>query len=143
MGSSALLFALGTFILWGATNFLIRYGEEKTGIKPPQFTAVMWISMGILGVILVIYLYLAGETPKFNKNLVFPVAAGVLLGVGILSFSYALSHTDTEAGVTSAVATSNAVFTVVLAFLFLNEKLDPRQWIGIATVVLGIIILRI
>ena len=138
-----MLFALGTFILWGTTNFLIRYGEEKTGIKPTEFTAVMLVSMGILGVILVAYLYLTGNGIRLNKDLVFPVAAGVLLGVGILSFSYALSHTDTEAGVTAAVATSNAVFTTVLAFVFLDEKLDPKQWIGIGTVVLGIVILRI
>jgi drug/metabolite transporter (DMT)-like permease len=143
MASSALIFALGTFVLWGTTNFLIRYGEEKTGIKPIEFTAVMWVSMGILGVILVAYLYLTGNGFKLNKDLVFPVAAGLLLGIGILSFSYALSHTDTEAGVTAAVATCNAVFTTVLAFVFLQEKLDPKQWIGIATVIIGIIILRV
>jgi drug/metabolite transporter (DMT)-like permease len=143
MASSALLFALGTFILWGTTNFLIRYGEEKTGIKPTEFTAVMWISMGALGVILMAYLFLSGNGFKLSKDLVFPISAGLLLGIGILSFSYALSYADTEAGVTAAVATSNAVFTVVLAFVFLEEKLDPKQWIGIATVILGMIILRV
>lgn len=143
MASSALLFALGTFVLWGTTNFLIRYGEEKTGIKPTEFTAVMWISIGILGVVLLAYLYLTGNGITLNKDLAFPVAAGVLLGIGILSFSYALSHTSTAAGATAAVATSNAVFTTALAFVFMEEKLEPKQWIGIATVVLGIVILRV
>ncbi len=39
--------------------------------------------------------------------------------------------------------TSNAVFTTLLALVFLRENMTFQEWVGIGTVVLGIIILRI
>lgn len=143
MESSALMFALTTFILWGTTNFLISYGERHTDLQPTTFTAIMWVSMGIMGLMLVIYLYATGKTISLDSRLVYPVAAGVLLGAGILTLSLAMSHTTTGSGATAAVATSNAVFTALLAFAFMDEKLELRQWVGIGTVILGIVILRI
>ena len=143
MESSALMFALTTFLLWGTTNFLISYGEKHTDIQPATFTAVMWVSMGVMGLILMVYLYSTGKTIQIDTRLAYPIAAGVLLGVGILTLSLAMSHTSTGSGATAAVATSNAVFTALLAFAFMDEKLDIKQWIGIGTVILGIVILRI
>jgi drug/metabolite transporter (DMT)-like permease len=143
MLSSALLFAVITFILWGTTNFLISYGEKTFGIKPELFSAIMWMSIGALGAVLFAYLYLTDQVQSIGVNAIYPVAAGLLLGIGILSFAFALSHTELSTGATAAVATSNAVFTTLLAFMFLKEGLDLKQWVGILTVVTGIIILRI
>lgn len=138
----ALLFAVCTFILWGTTNFLISYGEKDKGIDPTLFTAVMWITMGALGAALFAYLLLKGEAIALDWNVVFPVAAGLFLGVGILTFAFALSHNEMSTGATAAIATSNAVFTTLLAIMFLRENLTPQEWVGIGTVVLGIVILR-
>ncbi len=141
--SSALLFAVCTFLLWGTTNFLISYGEKNQGIDPVLFSAVMWMAMGVLGACLFAYLVLSGTTVAVDWKLAFPVAAGVLLGVGILTFALALSHGTMSTGATAAIATSNAVFTTLLAFMILRENLVFQEWVGIATVVLGIIILRL
>jgi drug/metabolite transporter (DMT)-like permease len=142
MLTPALLFAVCTFILWGTTNFLISYGEKDKGIDPALFTAVMWITMGALGAALFAYLLLKGEAIALDWNVVFPVAAGLFLGVGILTFAFALSHNEMSTGATAAIATSNAVFTTLLAIMFLRENLTPQEWVGIGTVVLGIVILR-
>jgi drug/metabolite transporter (DMT)-like permease len=142
MLTPALLFAVCTFILWGTTNFLISYGEKDKGIDPTLFTAVMWITMGALGAALFAYLLLKGEAIALDWNVVFPVAAGLFLGVGILTFAFALSHNEMSTGATAAIATSNAVFTTLLAIMFLRENLTPQEWVGIGTVVLGIVILR-
>jgi len=139
----ALLFALMTFIMWGTTNFLIGYGEKTYGIDPTLFTAIMWMTMGALGAVLFGYLYLSGNLETTGLKVVYPVAAGAFLGIGILFFAFAMSHTEQATGVTAAVATSNAVFTALLAMMFLKEDLDLKQWAGIGTVALGIIILRI
>jgi drug/metabolite transporter (DMT)-like permease len=77
-----------------------------------------------------------------DSKLLYPIAAGALLGIGILSFTFAMSHSGASTGATAAVATSNAVFTTILALFFLKENLDLKEWIGVATVVVGIIILR-
>jgi len=143
MMTSALLFAVCTFLLWGTTNFLISYGEKNKGIDPTLFTAVMWVTMGALGVALFAYLLTKGETITVEWKMVFPIAAGLFLGVGVLTFAFAMSHNEMSTGATAAIATSNAVFTTLLAFMFLRESLTMQEWVGIGTVVLGIIILRI
>ncbi len=141
--TSALLFAVCTFLLWGTTNFLISYGEKNKGIDPTMFAAVMLAAMGILGVALLAYLLVRGDPVTMNWKLVIPVAAGLLLGVGILTFAFAMSHNEMSTGATAAIATSNAVFTTLLALVFLRENMTFQEWVGIGTVVLGIIILRI
>lgn len=143
MLSWALLFAVATFLLWGTTNFLIGYGEKHLNIEPKVFTAVMWTTMGVLGISLLAYLYVAGKLESPAGNIIYPVAAGLFLGIGILTFVFAMSYTDMRTGVTAAIATSNAVFTTLLAFALLREELTLKEWMGILTVVLGIIILRI
>ena len=136
------MFALGTFFLWGATNILIGYGEKNLGMDAQVFTAIMWISMGALGVGLLAYLLLTGKEIQWETKLLYPIAAGLFLGVGILSFVFAMSQKDMSTGATAAIATSNAVFTATLAFFLLKEDLSIRQWTGIGTVILGIILLR-
>jgi uncharacterized membrane protein len=54
-----------------------------------------------------------------------------------------MSHKDMGTGATAAIATSNAIFTATLAFVLLKEDLEPRQWAGIGTVIVGIILLRV
>ena len=143
METSAFLFAVATFVLWGTTNFLIGYGEKSLKIDPQVFTAVMWCAMGALGLVMLVYVLLTGREIPLNVNISVPVAAGLLLGVGILAFTFAMSHTDMSTGATAAVATSNAALTVMLAFFLLKEPHMLKEWIGIATVILGIIILRV
>jgi len=143
LASLALMFAIGTFILWGTTNFLIGYGEKNLKMDPNMFTAIMWVTMGGLGAVFLSYLWLTNSIQPLGTNIVYPIAAGACLGIGILSFVYAMSHSDMSTGATAAVATSNAVFTTMLVFLILREQMSVKEWIGIATVVAGIIILRI
>lgn len=141
--SAALLFAVCTFLLWGTTNFFIGYGEKNRDIDPVHFAAVMWITMGVMGVLLIAYLMLTDNPISIDWRLAFPIAAGIFLGVGILTFAFAMSGDDMSTGATAAIATSNAVFTTMLAFVILRENLSLQEWIGIGTVVLGIIILRV
>jgi len=143
MASPALLFALGTFFLWGTTNFLIGYGEKNLKIDAQVFTAIMWVSMGALGLGMLAYLWLTGKEIQWEMKLVYPIAAGLFLGIGILSFVYAMSHQGMGTGATAAIATSNAIFTATLAFILLKEDLSFRQWAGIGTVIVGIVLLRV
>jgi drug/metabolite transporter (DMT)-like permease len=143
MASPALLFALTTFILWGTTNFLIAYGQRNTAIDPGMFTALMWVTIGVIGIVLIVYLHSTGKTIPMNSALVYPIAAGLFLGIGILTLSYALSKGGATAGSTAAIATSNAVLTSILALAFMQEKMQLKEWVGVFTVVLGIVILRI
>ena len=141
--SAALLFAVCTFLLWGTTNFFISYGEKNRDIDPVHFAAIMWITMGAMGVVLIAYLMFSHNPVSIDWRLAFPIAAGLFLGIGILTFAFAMSGDEMSTGATAAIATSNAVFTTMLAFVILRENLSLQEWVGIGTVVLGIIILRV
>jgi drug/metabolite transporter (DMT)-like permease len=143
MITAALMFAVATFFLWGTNNFLMGHAEKTYNIDPRVFTAVMWMTMGVLGVVLFVYLRATGQPIHFDSKLLFPIVCGVLLGVGILTFSFAMGDENEMKGPIAAVATSNAVFTAVLAFVFLRENLSIQQWAGIATVIAGIVLMRI
>jgi uncharacterized membrane protein len=54
-----------------------------------------------------------------------------------------MSQNDMATGATATVATSNAVFTAVLALFFLKEDLSLQQWAGIGAVMLGRVLLRV
>jgi drug/metabolite transporter (DMT)-like permease len=143
MISAALLFAFATFLLWGTNNFIMGYAEKTYDMDPRYFAAIMWMTIGVLGVVLFAYLRMTGQTIHFDNKLIFPVLCGVLLGVGILTFSYAMSQHDMKTGATAAVATSNAVFTAALAFVLLKEDLSIQQIAGMGAVVIGIVLLRV
>ena len=143
MLSAALLFAVCTFLLWGTTNFFISYGEKNRDIDPVHFAAIMWITMGAMGVVLIAYLMLTDNPVSVDWKLAFPIAAGLFLGIGILTFAFAMAGDEMSTGATAAIATSNAVFTTMLAFVILRENMSLQEWVGIGTVVLGIIILRV
>jgi drug/metabolite transporter (DMT)-like permease len=115
METSVLLFALFTFFCWGTTNFLIGCGEKNRHMDATLFAAVMWTTIGALGACLLVYLYFTDNLPTLDSKLLYPIAAGALLGVGILSFTFAMPHAGTSTGPTEAVATSNAVSTTLLA----------------------------
>ena len=135
----AIVFALITFFLWGSTNFLVKYGAEND-MPRPQIVAVMWITIGVIGVIFLAYLMLTGNfSLKFDKWLFVPVAAGLLLGLGLLSFTYGVSEGST--GAIAAIATANSAFTTILAYVFLKEELTIVQTAGIGLVLAGLVLL--
>lgn len=139
MLSYAILFALLTFVFWGTTNFLIKFGTVN-GMDKPQIVAVMWITVGVAGLLFFTYLVL---TEQFNlaidKWLLVPVSAGAFLAIGLLTFTYGVSLGST--GSIAAIATANSAFTAVLAFIVLGEELNLQQMAGIGTILAGIMLL--
>jgi uncharacterized membrane protein len=69
----------------------------------------------------------------------------MLLGVGLLDTcayvfnNYGMAHEQTS--VVSVLASLYGAVTVVLAALFLREKVSPSQWLGIVAIFIGIILI--
>lgn len=68
---------------------------------------------------------------------------GTGLGLGVLQFVflYAGMAAGMPAGLASLVLQASAPFTIILATLFLGERLTPRRLVGIALAVLGLAII--
>jgi len=88
---------------------------------------------------------------QFGKPLPFLVSSQVYLyfiifviistigGFGI--FSMSLKYLP--ASIASITATAEIVFASIMAYMFLNERLDIWQWIGAAFVISGVILVSI
>jgi drug/metabolite transporter (DMT)-like permease len=86
---------------------------------------------------------LQGEDPDGGRLrgrvLLAVVAAGVLDVVGLLSFAYGLEVAETW--LVGLASSFGPVVTIVVAVLFLGERLKRVQWLGLAGVLLGVVLI--
>lgn len=73
-----------------------------------------------------------------NKTKLIVVLVGVLEGIGVLSVNFGL--TIGEAILVTPISSALSVVTITLAVLFLHEKLTKIQFVGVLSVILGIIL---
>ena len=66
--------------------------------------------------------------------------AGVLLQAGYLGGVFGSLHLGMPAGVSALVTGLQPVFTVALGSLLLGERTGPRQWLGLALGLLGVVL---
>ncbi|BEP17904.1 hypothetical protein PYJP_12560 [Pyrofollis japonicus] len=132
------LYALGTFLMFGLTNFILKYASVK-GMPSVEGTAVLLLGAGLVGVLAALALLstgrydsarnpvLAGVEPKLYALM---AVAGVFLALGMYFLKVAVAHG--KAGPATAIALSNALLVASLAWLLLGEKLSTSELIGMA-----------
>jgi drug/metabolite transporter (DMT)-like permease len=69
------------------------------------------------------------------------VAAGVVETAALLSFNLGVERAYTT--VTTALGSLYSAVAVVLAWLFLRERLRPAQWVGILTILSGVLLVSL
>lgn len=86
-------------------------------------------------------------TAKYEKDIptlqggTFWMVLATIVGIfGNILFGYAL-RASSEVGVTTTLASSSPIITMMLAFLFIGERPTIQSAIGCAVVILGIIII--
>jgi uncharacterized membrane protein len=62
--------------------------------------------------------------------------------IGNLLFGYALKTSD-NVGMTTAISSTSPIITLMIAFLFLNEKPTFQTGLGCALVVIGVIVISL
>lgn len=73
-------------------------------------------------------------------NLFWLIALGLSEVVGV--YTYMKMHASTQLSVSSVVMRLRSVWVVLLAFIFLGERLSNIQYTGIVTIILGTLILN-
>ncbi len=99
----------------------------------------MLSSLASFAVTLAFIFYLRPSMPNFNRFSIAAVVAGLAGSLGYVFFVKAL-----ERGEASIVLPLTALYpavTVVLAFLFLHEKISMHQLIGILLAVVAVVLL--
>jgi len=133
-----LLVALGSAIAYGTFPLFGRKIAGNTNSWTIMLYAFMFGTLTLLPF-------------QFGKPLPFPVSSQVSLyfimfviistigGFGI--FTMSLKYLP--ASIASITATTEIVFASIMAYMFLNERLDIWQWIGAAFVISGVILVSI
>ena len=120
--------------VWGA-----GYVATKIGLQyaPPFTFLTLRFAFGIL-CLLPMVLFLHIQWPKNFSEFKHLAIAGLLMHAVQLGGSHYAQYLGMSAGVAALIISSQPLFTAFLASRFLNERLRPRQWLGVAIGLLGV-----
>jgi len=128
-------------IFFGLFNFFYKPLTARVGIS----TFVIGISIG--GIIVGLLYHLFFEKQEFSsemlsKNFLLTVLVGLLWGAAALSIIFSFKKLDANASQIIPIINANALITVLLAILFLGEKVVVWKILtGSILIILGIVFL--
>ena len=122
------LLGLTVVVLWGLNFLAIRAGLDR---YPPFFFAALRF--------LVIAVPVIAFVPRPNVPVRWLLLYGTGFGVLQFGFLFTAMKVGMPTGLASLVLQSSAPFTVVLGVLLLRERVHPRQVLGIAVAIGGMV----
>jgi drug/metabolite transporter (DMT)-like permease len=137
LAALGLVLALATAVLIGSFVFGVAYFSDEYGWLVPIFLGRALSTVFILGTAIQ-----AGEWrfPTQSRTLIAMIAfIAVVDTVGYVAFNFGVRHADT-----SIVATAAAPYSVVpiaAGVLLIHERPSRAQWLGIALVIAGLVLL--
>ncbi len=129
-----LTYALLCIIAWGTWGFVTKLGADKIAPGPLQILA----TAGTLPLALLAFLQLRMRLEKDARGITYGILNGVLSGIGLLAYYAAASRG--KVSVVGPVTSLYPLLTVVLAFIFLRERLNRVQLIGVVLSLVAIAI---
>lgn len=142
-----LLFAIATAIFWGLYGPALQESRMKgeTPFKPFIFIGIAYLVWGCLGGALAIPMM--GDQFVFSdKTKLWGFIAGSLGAFGALTLTYAMFKAR-DASLVMPVVFGGATTVAVITSLILQARqgsvhVDPRQIIGFAMVVIGVVLIQ-
>jgi transporter family protein len=129
-----LTYALLCIIAWGTWGFVAKLGADKIAPGPLQILA----TAGTFPLALLAFLQLRMRLEKDVRGISYGVLNGLLSGIGLLAYYAAVSRG--KVSVVGPVTSLFPLLTVVLAFIFLRERLNRMQMAGVALSLVAIVI---
>lgn len=126
-----------TIVMWGLWGFFGKLALERKMAPTAVFLAETLVSVALAVPIFLLLVYRQGAPPS-SVNL-FGILSGAALALGLLFYYLAL-----ESGRISVVVPLTASYPVVAALLgvvVLGERPSLTQWLGVALVVAGVVLL--
>jgi transporter family protein len=136
-----LLWSVVTILLWGAWGLVSKIASDGVDAYVNQLLYTAGLAPLMVFVAWTVWKRSPREEPAARRKGVFwAFLTGILGGLGNLAFFQAL----VKGGKASVVAPVTALFpmvTVLLAMLFLKERLGKVQWVGLALAFVAIYLL--
>jgi bacterial/archaeal transporter family protein len=123
--------AIAALVLWGIVGILQKLGSNRLGAN----ALLLWVTIGYI-VMLPAVLWRSGSWAVAVEAWPLGVLAGTVNGLGTWLLFRSLEH-GAKASVAVPLTALYPVVTVVLAFVFLAERLSLREWLGVALAVCG------
>jgi drug/metabolite transporter (DMT)-like permease len=136
-----LVFGLLTMLLFGITNYLLKYAGHS-GTNSVTATVILWLSSGVVGVLALSGSFALGRgLAGLHSPLLWITAlvAGFFLALGMLGIKIAV--TKGPGGPAAAITGANALLVTVLDRIFFGHMPPPIKLAGMATALGGIGIL--
>ncbi len=119
---------------WGVSHSIVKIPADEIGWLPASAVFLVAQLLLVSAVFAVRRYSLAGIVSKsFSPAFL----AGFLLAFGNIAYINGVS--STHFSVVSPIASSAPIITVALAFLLMKERLSRLQYIGIASVIIGMV----
>ena len=132
------MFAILSMVIWGVLYFLLKvpnliFGAILVTSSIKLFTSFFSIPVLVTKKIKIFKLE--------NKVLPYMLLIGVLDAMGFLAFNSALNFSPVS--IVTAISSAAPILSVSLGVIILKESLTRKQTIGIATAILGLILISI
>jgi transporter family protein len=136
-----LVWSLITILLWGTWGLVSKIASSGVDAYVNQLLYTAGLAPLMIFVAITVHRRSADKgRPGHGRGVFWAFLTGILGGVGNLAFFQAL----VKGGNASVVAPVTALFptvTVLLAFVFLKERLGRMQWLGLALAFVAIYLL--
>jgi len=120
-----LAYSLLVIVLWGIVGLLQKLGTNRVSAN----SLLIWLMAGY--VLLIPWLLsttrLSDLTPR---DTIIGTLAGITNGLGAW-YLFASLESGAKASVAIPLTALNPLLTILLAMIFLSERLTPLQWVGI------------
>ena len=123
--------AVAALILWGIVGVLQKLGSNRIGAN----SLLVWVMAGYI-LVLPLILWKSGSWVLSPPAILLGVVAGCVNGLGTWLLFRSLEH-GAKASVAVPLTALYPVVTVILAFIFLSERLSVREWLGVVLAVCG------
>lgn len=122
--------------VWGSGYIATKIGLQYA--PPFTFLSLRYV-FGLL-CLLPVVVFWKPVWPRSRTELAHLAVAGLLMHAVQLGGSHYAQYLGMSAGVIALVASTQPVLTALIAARFLHERLLPRQWLGIALGLIGVVL---
>lgn len=133
---------LDSFLAWYfVTVWGSGYLATKIGLQyaPPFTFLTLRFAFGVLCLAPVV-LIVRPPWPRSSRELGHVVVAGLLMHAMNLGGSHYTQYLGVSAGITAVLLSVQPLLTALIAMRWMGEKLGPRQWLGIALGLAGVVL---
>ncbi len=132
-----LAYALLCMFVWGTWGFVAKLGADRISPRPLQVLA----TAGAIPLALLALVQRRMRLEKDARGITYGILNGVLSGIGLIAYYAAASRG--KVSVVGPVTSLFPLLTVILAFIFLRERLNRLQVAGVALSLVAIAIFSI